>query len=303
MIPGIKKIAVLNGGWSSEREISLKSGENVAKVLCNLGYEVQTLDVKKDLKFITDELYRIKPDFIFNTLHGSGGEDGIIQGVLDVFGVPYNTSGVLSSAVSFNKTVAKILVEKAGVRTIPGYDTDSSKLSQIQNEFPIVVKPSENGSSVGVFIIRNQSEFDEFLKTDWTYGKNVIVENFIEGREFTVLVLNKKAIGALEIKPKNEFYDFESKYAKGGSEHLTTYEMPREAESEMMEMAEKAYMACYCKGMARVDFIYSKTDSKVYFLEINTQPGMTSVSLVPDIARSKGISQEELLENIIRTAV
>ncbi len=299
MIPGIKRITVLNGGWSSEREISLKSGSNVKEVLQRLGYEVRAIDAKKDLRSLLDQLDAAKPDFIFNTLHGSGGEDGIIQGLLEIYGVPYNTSGVLSSAVSFNKAVAKVLVNHRGVRVIPGFECSFSKLKVHELELPVVVKPTENGSSVGVYILKNQQDLDELLTTNWSYGDQVLVENFIEGREFTILVVNKKAVGTLEIKPKNEFYDFESKYRDGGSVHLSTFEMPYDTESEMLRMAELAYEACYCRGMARIDFIYSNSDKKVYFLEINTQPGMTAMSLVPDIVRHKGITQEELLEEII----
>lgn len=301
------KIAVLYGGWAPEREVSIKSGENISRVLKNLGYEVAEIDVKKDLKDLTDQLYRINPDFVFNILHGIGGEDGVIQGVLEMFGKPYSTSDVLSSAISFDKAICKTIVKAKGVRVIEGQEISSTDIvninvsEQLNFDYPFVIKPSANGSSVGVFIIHNEADLNDLKKQNWTFGQKVIIEKYIQGREFTVLVLNGKAIGAVEITYKNEFYDYASKYDIGGSSHIADYELDEATSSEMLKMSEDAFIACGCRGIARVDFRYD--NEKVYFLELNTQPGMTDVSLTPDIARFNGISIEDLLQEIIESSI
>lgn len=301
------KIAVLYGGWSPEREISIKSGKNISGILLKLGYEVFEIDVKKDLKYLTNELYKVNPDFIFNTLHGIGGEDGIIQGVLDIFGKPYSNSGVLSSAISFDKSICKSIVKHKGVRVIDGLEIKSSDIPVINTntslkfDYPFVIKPASNGSSVGVFIIQNEEDLKKLKNQSWSFGPKVLIEKYIKGREFTILVLNGKAIGAVEITYKNQFYDFESKYDIGGSTHIANYKLDEAVKSEMFKMSEQAFSACECKGIARIDFRYD--GDKVYFLEINTQPGMTDLSLVPDIAKFHNISIEKLLEEIIRSSI
>jgi D-alanine-D-alanine ligase len=303
----VKKIAVLMGGWSSEREVSLNSGQNVVHSLTKMGFDVCAIDVKKDLCYITEELYRVNPDFIFNILHGFGGEDGIIQGVLDLFGVPYSNSGVLSSSIAFNKTICKKIVKSVGVRTIDGFDISKEEIKYINVvngiaiKYPFVVKPASNGSSIGVFLIFNVTDLDNLKDTEWSFGNEVIVEKYIEGREFTVLVIDGKAIGAVEIVSKNKFYDFESKYEIGGSEHIATYDLEQSTKQEMFEMATKAFEVCFCKGIARIDFRYD--GRHMYFLEINTQPGMTKLSLVPDIAAANGMSMEQLLELTIKSSL
>jgi len=300
------KIAVLYGGWSPECEISIKSGKNISKTLSKLGYEVFEIDVKKDLKYLTDKLYKINPDFVFNTLHGIGGEDGVIQGVLEIFGKPYSNGTVLSSAICFDKVICKSIVKHKGVRVIDGTEirsTDIQDINTSQNlkfDYPFVVKPASNGSSVGVFIIFNERDLNNLKKQPWSFGEKVIIEKYIKGREFTILVLNGKAVGAVEITYKNQFYDFESKYDIGGSTHIADYKLDKSVVSEMFKMSELAFAACECRGEARVDFRYD--NEKVYFLEINTQPGMTDVSLVPDIAKFNGISIEKLLQEIIKSS-
>lgn len=297
----IKKITVLMGGWSAERDISLNSGKNVSKALKNMGYDVYEIDVKKDLKLISDELYKSNPDFVFNALHGTGGEDGVIQGVLEIFGVPYSNSGVLSSAIAFDKSICKKIVNADGVRVIDGFDitpSDIQKLNTVDGismEYPFVVKPAANGSSVGVFLIFNETDLNNLKKTEWTFGDRVMLEKYIDGREFTVLIINGKVIGAVEITHKNKFYDFESKYEIGGSCHISSFEMNESNVKEMFGMAKKVFKSCCCKGVARADFRYDNND--VYFMEINTQPGMTELSLAPDIARFNGLSFEDVLKN------
>ena len=302
----IKRITVLLGGWSSEREISINSGRNVSKALCDMGYEVYELDVKKDLKYLTDELYKFNPDFIFNILHGTGGEDGVIQGVLDFFGVPYSNSGVLGSAVCFDKAICKNIVKSKGVRVIDGFEITPKDIKDIntskgvQMAYPFVVKPAANGSSVGVFLIFSENDLNNLKNTAWTFGSKVMVEKYIKGREFTVLVVDGKATGAVEITYKNKMYDFESKYEIGGSCHISSYEMNEFSMKEMFKMAELVFEGCDCRGVARADFRYD--EENVYFLEMNTQPGMTELSLAPDIARFNGISFEELLKQIINSS-
>ncbi len=301
------KIAVLYGGWNPEREISIKSGKNISKILSKLGYEVSEIDVKKDLRYLTKELYKINPDFVFNTLHGFGGEDGVLQGLLEIFGKPYSNSGVLSSAICFDKAVCKSIVKHKGVRVIEGTEIKDTDISDINTtdslkfDYPFVIKPASNGSSVGVFIISTKTDLDNLKKQPWSFGEKVMIEKYIKGREFTILVLNGKAIGAVEITYKNQFYDFESKYETGGSSHIGDYKLSKSVISEMFKMSELVFTACECRGIARVDFRYD--DEKIYFLEINTQPGMTDVSLVPDIAKFNGITMENLLQEIIKCSL
>ncbi|MDR0942489.1 MAG: D-alanine--D-alanine ligase [Holosporales bacterium] len=303
----IKKIALLAGGWSPEREVSLNSGKNIAEGLKRLGFEVCEIDVKKDLKHITDKLYDCRPDFVFNTLHGIGGEDGVIQGILEVFGVPYNNSDVLSSAITFDKSVCKKLVKTAGVRVVDGFDITSSDIQNINTpqginvNYPFVVKPSDNGSTIGVFLIFNDEDLQNLKNTKWTFGEKVIIEKYIKGREFTTLTLDGKAIGAIEITYKNKLYDYSSKYDVGGSFHLSHFNLGESNLKEMLDMSEKAFKVCCCRGIARADFRYD--NERVYFLELNTQPGMTSLSLVPDIAKFNGISFENLLMKIIESSL
>ncbi|MDR2667250.1 MAG: D-alanine--D-alanine ligase, partial [Holosporales bacterium] len=235
----VKKIAVLVGGWSSERTISLNSGQNVILSLEKIGFEVQAIDVKKDLRYMTEKLYEFNPDFVFNMLHGCGGEDGVIQGVLELFGVPYSNSEVLGSAIAFNKAICKKIVDSVGVRIIDGSNISSKEITHINSiggitiEYPFVVKPSTNGSSIGVFLIFNNVDLKHLKNTEWNFGHEVIVEKYIGGREFTVLVVDGEVIGALEIIAKNKFYDFESKYKIGGSDHISAYDLDSSTRQEM----------------------------------------------------------------------
>ncbi|MDR3224587.1 MAG: D-alanine--D-alanine ligase [Holosporales bacterium] len=291
------KIAVLLGGWSPEREVSLDSGRCVADGLRQLGHEVFEIDVKKDLRSLTDDLYGCSPDVIFNVLHGIGGEDGVIQGVLELFGVPYSSSGVLGSAIAFDKAICKELAKAKGIKVADGFEITKEEIASIDMEYPFVVKPANNGSSIGVFLIFNDSDFHRLKEIEWNFGDKILVEKYIGGREFTVMVLDGKAVGIVEITCKREFYDYSSKYEIGGSTHLSNFELDESTVNEMFDMSEKVFKACCCRGIARADFRYD--GEKVYFLELNTQPGLTTLSLVPDIARFKGTSFEELLEKVI----
>ncbi|MDR1609328.1 MAG: D-alanine--D-alanine ligase [Holosporales bacterium] len=306
MSSSVKKVAVLVGGWSSEREVSLRSGGNVARCLAGMEYEVVEIDVKKDLRYFTDILYAAAPDFVFNMLHGTGGEDGVMQGVLDMYGVPYSSSGVLSSAISFDKSICKKLARFSGVRVADWVDITSDELANVnlpggrQMPYPFVVKPVMNGSSVGVSLIFNEDDLIKVKSSNWNFGRDVMLEQYIPGREFTVMILNGEVIGMVEITCKSTFYDYSSKYDVGGSTHLMEFDLPESMRQEMYDMTKTVHDVCRCRDVARADIRYD--GEHAYFLEINTQPGMTDQSLIPDIARFNGISMEALLQRMIDAA-
>ena len=260
----IKKIVVLKGGWSPEREISLQSGEHVASLFRESGFEVYEIDVKKDLLYITQELYKSNPDYIYNALHGIGGEDGVIQGILEVFGKPYSNSNVLSSAICFNKQMCKTIVKASGVNVVSDYYIVLSDIKNINTSnginisYPFVIKPSANGSSIGVFLIFNEEDLNKLKSTEWKYSNEIIIEEYIGGKEFTVAVTEGKAMGALEIvSNNNNFYDFEAKYNDGGSEHISDYNLNKEVEAKMFRMAEIAYKAYLATLAKKEDFFSS----------------------------------------------
>ncbi len=299
MSQNIKNISVLLGGWSSEREISILSGHNVANILRNMGYSVSEIDVRKELRHLVASLYETHPDFIFNMLHGFGGEDGVIQGILDVFGVPYSGCSVRSSAICFDKAVCKKIVKNSGVRVVEGFETNASLLLEAKEhiDYPFVIKPAQNGSSVGLFIVLCEEDWQKLRNTNWIFGDKIIIEKYIKGREFTVCVLDGEVLGSLEITFKNQTYDYKAKYEIGASSHISNFSMDKKAMEEMHEMSKIAFNACECSGIVRIDYRYD--GDKVYFLEINTQPGMTATSLVPDIARFAGLNPKDLLQKII----
>ncbi|MDR1233962.1 MAG: D-alanine--D-alanine ligase [Holosporales bacterium] len=294
------RIAVLKGGWSSERDISLRSATFVSNELRRAGHDVHEIDIIKDLKYITDRLYESSPSFIVNMLHGIGGEDGVIQGILEVFGIPYSGSRVLGSSIAFHKSICKTIVKSNGVKVVDGFDIHSTDiqyintLSGIQVSYPFVVKPAANGSSVGVFLIFNDGDLKKLKDISWTFGDDVILEQYIYGREFTVLVNDGKSVGALEIIPNSKFYDYGSKYDIGGSSHVLDFDLDTALMEQMLSMAETAFKVCHCCSFTRVDFKIS--DDNIYFLEINTQPGMTNTSLVPEIAKYSNIELIDILD-------
>jgi D-alanine-D-alanine ligase len=294
------------GGWSTEREVSIRSGKNVAKCLSGMGYSVTEIDVKKDLRRFTSAIYDAVPDFVFNILHGTGGEDGVIQGVLEMYGVPYSGSGTLSSAIAFDKSICKKLARVAGARVADWIDITEDEIANIntasgtQMPYPFVIKPLANGSSIGVRPVFNEVDLTRIKNSKWDFGKEVMIERYIPGREFTVMILNGKVIGMLEITCKSSFYDYSSKYDAGGSAHIADFDLPNPVRLEMYAMTEIVYAACRCVGIARADIRYDGKNP--YFLEINTQPGMTDQSLVPDIARLGGGSMESMLTAIMNAA-
>jgi D-alanine-D-alanine ligase len=301
-----KTVAVLMGGWSPEREVSLSSGSECAKALTDRGYRVRMIDVSRDVPALLRAL-EPHPDVIFNALHGIGGEDGTIQGVFEMLGVCYTHSGVLASAIAMHKPTAKAIFRGAGLPVVEGTVARPEQLAlQDPMPAPFVVKPTNQGSSVGVRIVRvnDNSWLDEV--TAWCFGHEVMVERYIPGRELTVAVMGDRALGVCEIVPRGGFYDYTAKYAVGGSDHLTPAPIPPEVYEQALDVALRAHRMLGCRGISRADLRYDDTTTaplgELYLLEVNTQPGMTPTSLVPDIARHAGIGFDDLVVWIVENA-
>lgn len=305
-----RTIAVLMGGWSNERSVSLASGRMSSKALREKGYNVVDIDVTDDLVRLVTDLKDAAPDVVFNALHGKGGEDGVVQGILDVMNIPYTHSGRLASAIAMDKNATKNMVQPKGVRCAKG------KIVQISDfargiepmERPYVVKPNQEGSSVGVFIVKAGDNRD--IAKEWQYGAEALVEQYIPGRELSVAVMqpvneNAHALTVTEIVANEEFYNFEAKYADGGSSHIVPAPIPADVFEEAKRMAVLAHEVLGCTGVSRSDFRYDDSKSGadgLYFLEINTQPGMTPTSLVPEQAQHLGISYPELVDWMVKNA-
>ena len=298
-----KSVTVLMGGWSAEREVSLASGAACADALNDVGYDVTRVDVSRNLKTLIDAL-KPAPDVVFNALHGRFGEDGRIQSLLDILGLPYTHSGVLASALAMDKQSAKALFAARG---IPCPEGKLLTIAEIGDSMPLnppfVVKPNNEGSSVGVMVIRqgdNRVTFD-----NWPYGDDVLVEQYIDGRELTVAVIGDRALGVTELRPNVGFYDYEAKYTDGKTEHLCPAPIPDEITELAMEYAVLAHQALGCRGVSRSDFRYDDTESspgRLYMLEVNTQPGMTPLSLVPEQAAHAGMSMSDLVAWMVENA-
>ena len=294
------------GGWSPEREVSLSSGRECAKALADHGYRVAAIDVGRDLPALLRALDP-RPDVIFNALHGVGGEDGTIQAIFEMMAIPYTHSGVLASAVAMHKPTAKMIFRAAGLPVAEGVVTSPEELVRGDPlPAPFVVKPTNQGSSVGVRIVRfgDNSWREEVL--GWRFGGEIMLERFVPGRELTVAVMGARALGVCEIVPRGSFYDYTAKYAQGGSDHLVPAPIPPRVYEEALDIALRAHRALGCRGVSRADLRYDDTpggDGRVYLLEVNTQPGMTPTSLVPDIARHAGIGFDELVVWIVEHAV
>jgi D-alanine-D-alanine ligase len=297
------------GGTSVEREVSLKSGEEVVKALRSKGYDVAAIDVTDDVPALVQALSP-KPDAVFNALHGRGGEDGTIQGLLDLLRIPYTHSGVLASALAMDKPFAKRLFENAGLRCPHG--TVARRDAVLAGDVmprPYVIKPPAEGSSFGVHLVRAGDNSAPFESDPWPYGEEVLVERYIPGRELTAAVRGEgdraSAMGAIEIRYGTSFFDFKAKYSDGQAEHLMPPPIHKSAYAELLAMAESAHRTLGCRGISRSDFRYDDTGGEpgtLYLLEVNTQPGMTSISLVPDIARSIGIGYADLVAGMIEEA-
>lgn len=300
-----KHVAVLLGGLSNEREVSLSSGRGCARALRNAGYQVTEVDVGFD---IAERLRELKPDVAFNALHGRYGEDGTIQGVLEFLRIPYTHSGVLASALAMDKHQAKIMFKAAG---IPVTDHVIASRAEVARAHvlppPYVVKPIADGSSFGVFIIKAETSHppQEILREDWKSGEDVMVERYIPGRELTCAVMGDVALGVTEIVTGLGFYDYEAKYTPGGSRHVIPAEIQPKIYDKVQKMSLKAHAALGCRGVSRSDFRYNEQagpDGELVCLEINTQPGMTETSLVPEQARFAGHSFEELVAWMVEDA-
>ncbi|HKM86984.1 MAG TPA: D-alanine--D-alanine ligase [Xanthobacteraceae bacterium] len=298
-----KHVAVLMGGWSAEREISLRSGKACADALTRLGYRVTPIDAGRD---VAAALTAIKPDVALNVLHGRPGEDGTLQGVLEILSIPYSHSGVLASALAMQKDFAKTLFRAAGVPVAE--DMVASRFEAARRHLmppPYVVKPIAEGSSVGVFIVTEEHPHppQELYRDDWPFGDKVMIERYIPGKELTCAVLGDRPLDVIEIVPATRFYDYEAKYAAGGSKHLLPAPILPNVYQEVRRLTLAAHSALGCRGVSRADFRYDdRGTGKLVCLEVNTQPGMTETSLVPELAAYAGITFDELVRWMVEDA-
>ena len=301
-----KKIIVLCGGWNSEREVSLRSGEGVYQALIKLGYNAEKVDFSHQ---IFEDLKRIKPDIVFNALHGQYGEDGRIQGVLDILEIPYTHSGLIASAICMDKILTRKICSLENIAS-PKYkilnkgEDEENKQKIFEIGKPFVIKPINEGSSVGVEIILPNSKFD-FSEFKWQYGDQMILENYLAGQEIHVAIMDGKALGAIEVRPHGLFYDYNCKYTAGMTDYIMPAEISAEKYAEVLKLSEACYKAIGCRGISRVDFILNNKnfgDNLFHLLEINTHPGFTPTSLVPKIAKHVGIQFEDIVEFLIKTA-
>lgn len=297
-----KKIAVLMGGWSAEREVSLASGKAVVKALESLGYLAIPIDIKQEPQALILQLSELKPDVAFNALHGKFGEDGGMQGVLELLKIPYTHSGVMASALAMDKAMARKIFAAHKIPVAPGKVVKKADFAQGDPlARPYVVKPVNEGSSVGVQIIKEGDNKHPFAEA-WPYGEEVLVESYIPGREITVAVMGDKALAALEIVPNQGFYDYGAKYTDGKASHIVPAPVPKNIYKKAMDLALKAHQALGCRGVSRADFRYDEAKAKLYILEVNTQPGMTALSLTPEIAAFCGISFPQLVDWMVKEA-
>jgi D-alanine-D-alanine ligase len=301
-----KHVAVLMGGLSAEREVSQRSGAACAAALEGEGYRVTRIDVGRD---VAQVLAQLRPDACFNALHGRWGEDGVVQGILEMLQIPYTHSGVLASALAMHKERAKAVMAAAGVSVPRGVVVsrlDASKRHVLPP--PYVVKPVNEGSSVGVIIVREDRSHppQELGRGDWAFGEHVLVENYVAGKELTCAVMGDRALGVIDIQPAaGAFYDYDSKYAKGGSIHILPAEIKPNIYHQVQQMALTAHQALGCRGVSRADFRYDDRPDgtgELVCLEVNTQPGMTETSLVPELAAHAGLTFGELVRWMVEDA-
>ena len=297
-----RRIAVLMGGWSAEREVSLSSGRGCAEALRSAGFEVATIDVGRDPAALLAALTP-PPDVVFNALHGRGGEDGTIQAILNMLQIPYTHSGLLASAVAMDKPMAKSVFHDAGLPVAEGRVARREEIvAGSVMAAPYVVKPTNEGSSVGVIIVRDG---ENRVIRDEELNDEMLVERFIPGRELTVAVMGDRALGVIEIVSRGTWYDYDSKYAAGGSEHLYPAPIHPAVYDEACQIAVTAHRALGCRGVSRSDLRYDDTagePGQLYLLEVNTQPGMTPTSLVPDLAAANGINFGSLVTWLVENA-
>ncbi|MCW5696756.1 MAG: D-alanine--D-alanine ligase [Bauldia sp.] len=300
-----KHVAVLMGGWSAEREISLSSGNGCADALESAGYRVTRVDVQRD---IAEVLGRLRPDVAFNALHGPYGEDGTIQGVLEILGIPYTHSGVMASALAMDKGRAKTVMAAAGVPVAESVNLDRHEAAKAHAMAPpYVVKPINEGSSFGVLIVREGANRPpaELASDDWRYGDLVMAERFIPGRELTCAVVKDEATDVIEVVTREPFYDFTAKYAAGGSIHVLPAKLSPVVYQNVRMLTVRAHQALGCRGVSRADFRFDEEKpggGELICLEVNTQPGMTPTSLVPEMAAHAGMSFSALCSWMVEDA-
>ena len=295
-------VAVLMGGWSAEREVSLSSGAACAEAARAAGYKVSEIDAGPDL---ASRLTELNPDVVFNALHGRWGEDGCVQGLLELMRLPYTHSGVRASAVAMHKPSSLEIFQAHG---IPCAESCLTTVAAVNERDPLarpyVVKPINEGSTFGVRVIR-KGENRQPIGSDWKFGDEVLAERFIPGRELTVAVMDGRSLGVTEIKTDDGFYDYDAKYAEGGSQHLVPAPIHEESYNYALALSERAHIALGCRGVSRTDFRYDDTDGEpgqLYMLEINTQPGMTQTSLVPELAAHRDIDFTALVRWMVEDA-
>lgn len=297
------KVAVLMGGKSTERLISLESGKGVLKALLNQGIQAFALDIPEHLSGLVELLEEQKPDVVFNALHGRYGEDGCIQGLLNLMEIPYTHSGVLASALSMDKQRAKVIVASMGIDVPRGYMITKEQL--IQGNMiskPYILKPNNEGSSVGVRIIRIEEDECQIIE-EWPYSQPILTEEYIAGREVSVVVMDDGAVGVVEIVPHTGFYDYHTKYTAGMAEHVVPAEISVEWTKKLMQQAYKIHQAFGCRGVSRSDFRLDEQTGRCVFLEINVNPGLTPLSLVPEVvSKIKGMSYDDLIVQLIKVA-
>ncbi len=295
----IKNVAVLMGGASVEREVSLVSGQAVADALTKSGFTVTTIDVGRDLGALAGAL-NPKPDAVFNALHGRFGEDGCVQGILNMLEIPYTHSGLMASAIAMDKPMAKRLFEGVGIKVAPHrIATRGEVLAGDLMDRPYVIKPLNEGSSVGVHIIGIEDR-EPIADKSWPFGEHVMVEQFIPGRELTVAVMGDRPLCVTEIDTGHAFYDYDAKYADGGSSHTVPADLPEHITDEALRVSLLAHQTLGCRGVSRADLRLD--GEKLFMLEVNTQPGMTATSLVPEQAAQVGIEFEQLVSWMVNQA-
>ncbi len=296
------RVAVIMGGWSSERPVSLSSGKGMAEAARKSGFDVVEIDATRKL---AEQLAAAKPDVALNALHGPWGEDGCVQGVLEIMGIPYTHSGVLASALAMDKDKSRAVYAQHGLDIAEGGMFEVEDLARDHIfEPPYVIKPNAEGSSFGVFIVRKGANRPPKELTDgtWKFGKRALVEKFVEGRELTVGVLGDRPMAVTEITTLREYYDYDAKYQAGGSRHVVPADLPAEVTRAALEASLKAHQALGCRGVTRSDFRFDDKAGRLVILETNTQPGMTPTSLVPEQAAHMGIDYPSLVRWMIEDA-
>ena len=298
----MKRVAVVYGGWSSEREVSVSSGTQMLRAANAAGYDAVGIDATRDL---ARQIADVSPDVVLNGLHGPWGEDGCVQGLFEILDIPYSHSGVTASAIAMDKRKSKAIYEQAGLdvaKDVPVTREEAARAHPIKP--PYVIKPVNEGSSFGVVFVRenNNGPSQVLLSDDWKYGDNLMAEEYIPGRELTVAVLGDRPLAVTEITTLREFYDFDAKYAAGGSRHVVPADIPEHVTKQALEASLKAHQALGCRGVTRSDFRFDEERDRLVILETNTQPGMTPTSLVPEQAAFTGMTFEDLVAWMIEDA-